>query len=414
MAFEIYDPKNEIENKIKSVPSRSNIANTISSATGVAARAFEGAAGAPGSLAGLATDVGNYLTGGNLGTYEENRKLYPYLPPTISDLRGSTRNLTGQELEPKTENEKSVQNVAEKLGSSAATGVSFIPNVAMSIGGELVKRLTKSLGAPEWVQLGSEIASELFLGHKLNKRGLRNIESKSYNKLNELTDKSKRIESKVPHTKKAIDDILKKSYLGVSTPGKEFAAKKADEFSHKIRNGKVSFEDFWEFKKSLNNLSHEATIPSGAEDYLKSIGKAVKDDINHLAIKNKQYKTLQTADEIKTAFHRADEAAQLINKRVNELTLGDVTKAGLKSLLLPAIGYGASGTGAAAIGLLATPIKSQTKYFYNLIKNSKDAQRMYGKLVVNALKNNIGELDKSLNGFDKLLNKNSKGFEIYD
>ena len=411
MAFEIYDAKNETEKNLKTAPKRSNIANAISDVAGVAARASEGLVGAPGSILGAAYDTADYLSGGRLGSYEQNRGI---LPPSVSELRKGTRKLTGEELEPKTEEQETVHNIAEKLGSGLGSGVTFIPNVAMSIGGELVKNLTKSIGLPKSFQLGSEIASELFLGHKLNKSSLRNLQSSSYNKLNELSPITKNMQSKVPHTKKAIDDLIRQGYKGISTPGKEFAAQKAEEFSYKIRNGEVGFEDFWEFKKALNNLTHEATIPSGAEQYLKQLGGAIKKDVDYLAKKNSTYKTLQTADEIKTAFHRADDAAQLINKRVNELTLGDVTKAGIKSLILPAIGYGTSGIGAAALGVLGTPLKSQTKYFYHLIKNSKDAQRMYGKLVRNALGNNVGALDRSLRDFDVALNKNSKGFEIYD
>jgi hypothetical protein len=412
MAFEIYDAKNETEKKLKSP--RSGIAGAVSDVAGVAARGFEGIVGAPGSIASLGTNVANYLSGDRLGTYEEHRKKHPYLPPTVSDVRQATQKLTGEELEPKSQTQEAVHNVAQKFGSGLATGVAFAPNIAMSIGGELAKQAAKSFGAPESVQMAAEIGSELFLGSKLNQKALKNIASSSYEKLNNLPEKALRLQSEVPNTKKAIDKLIRQGYMGVSTPGKEFAARKADDFAYKIREGKVSFEDLWEFKKALNNLAHEATIPSGAENYLKQIGKAVRSDINQLAKTNPQYKTLQQADEITHAFAKANDAAQLINKRINELTLADVTKAGIKSLILPAIGYGASGPGAAAVGLLGTPIKSQSKYFYNLIKSSKDAQKMYGKLVLNALRNNVDSLDKSLKGFDQALNKNSKGFEIYD
>jgi hypothetical protein len=407
MPFDIYEPEEQAK------PENSNVAQAIKGITGVAGRAFEGAVGAPGSLASIGTSLANALTGGRVGTYEEARQKYPYLPPTVDELRSATQRLTGQELEPESSTQEAIQNVAQKFGTGLSTGLGFVPNVAMSIGGEIAKQTAKKFGAGPNLQTAVEIGSELFLGSKLAQRGLEKLRLSSYDKLNNLSPAERTIKTAVPHTEKALKEIIHKSNLGLSTPGKEFAQRRAEEFVDKIQKGNISFEDFWEYTKSLNNLSYEATIPSGTKQYLEPLMKAARKDISELSKKVPVYKTLKTANEINYATNAAKEASQLINKRLDGLTVSDVTKSLIKSLILPAIGYGTSGKAAALVGGALTLGKKQYDFFKTLISNSSDAQKAYGNLIKYALQNNANGLDKAIKNFDRVLEKESK-YEIYD
>lgn len=122
------------------------------SAVTIPTNIVSGALGSIPSIASLGGNILNYLSGGNIPTYEQAQNKIP-LPPTEEQYQTGFEKLTGGRFKPQTPGEEIVQNIASDVGG-------FLPTLLFGGAGPALARLGKYGKIATAANIGSKAVGE--------------------------------------------------------------------------------------------------------------------------------------------------------------------------------------------------------------------------------------------------------------
>lgn len=222
-------------------------------------RVGEQIAGFPGDIFSLINDyiarpAVEFATGQPGVSYEETY-LGKALPPT-SEHRKRTTAVFGKYIEPQNKVENFIDNIAQDataiafpIGKVAKFGKTVVSSIAKSIGanlgGEFVKDLTSDEKKGAYGKLGS-----LFLLSLVDKPRAAKVVGEMYKPLQDQVVNLAPVDARVLENN--LLNLKGRMQKGTIAPSEKFIIDEVDAILPKIQNGKISPEELWAVKRSLN------------------------------------------------------------------------------------------------------------------------------------------------------------------
>lgn len=415
------------------------------------ARGIESIAGLPGDIVSSLQSGLNYLTGTSIPSTEEKRQkekaidkrqqelkakgekeelTFPefieYIKPNVlkkglgeGELLPTsqaikekiTKPLTGEHLEPRGKGEKFYDDVISDLSTLALPikgKAPFIKAAATALGANTASWLAKEAGAGPLGQAGAKMATVI----GSNMIGFRRNMIKKQDQLYDIAENVLKPTDVGDATKlnDAIKDIsnLKPGHRRI----KDFLAPHIEDISKDIHKNKISIQNTWEIKKSLNNVLKNAEVDKEfakeVVPYIKRLVGETKNILDNFGKNNKAFgQPFKIAEDIHTGLNQASSINKFLQKTINPNVLsnsaakilifgGPFAKAGLPGLAK-----------AAAVGYTA---KHGVRAF-EFLKNSKEAQKEMGKLIAAAVSKSAPLVAKHATNLDKIANKKYPEFK---
>lgn len=374
-----------------------------------ASRVGEQIAGAPGDIFSLINDfiakpVTEKITGKPGVSYEETA-LGKVLPPT-SKHREATKSTFGEYTEPQNKVEKFVDDVFQdatsiaipgvkgaKLGSKAlkSLAISSIANTA----GAGIQDITADESKASMAKLGS-----LFMLSMLDKPKAAQAVGELYKPLSDKVGKLSPVNAS--RLEDTLQNLQGKVSKGTLAPSEKFVFDEAGEILSKIKNGKITPEELWAVKRSLNEKltkilfeTPEKAVQARARKLAKQI---IRETDTALAQTAKQdpnfYKDLKKADRAFGVIADSNWVAKYIEKNAKYNPVSH----GIMEML-----RGSVGSNAAAAVL---PYQA-AKILYRISKSPVLAKH-YAKTIGAAAKEDSIIMNRELRKLDKELQKEEK------
>lgn len=373
------------------------------------ARVGEQIAGAPGDIFSLINDyiarpAVEFATGEKGVPYEET--LLGKVLPTTEQHRKATTAAIGKYIEPQNKIEKFMDEViqdATALGipglKAGKLGKTAFRSLAKSTGANVLGDLAKDITADEkkgaYTKLGS-----LFLFSLFDKPRAAKAISELYKPLEKKVQNLRPVNA--TGLEAELQNLRSKVTKGTVAPSEKFVVDEVDALLSKIKNGKITPEEAWASKRSLNEkLSKilfdipEKTDQARARKLAGNISGYLDNVLKETAKQDpKFYKDLKATNK---AFGTIAESNWVSRSLEKNLKYNPVT-AGLIHLF-----HGPIGT---AVGVAAFPYAA-TKVLYRISK-SPELAKYYIKTISAAAREDSIVMNEELKKLDKALQKHEK------
>jgi len=395
---------------------RSNIGKQGKALSSAFGRGVEGLAGVPGDLASLGISAANFaankLTGHEI---PGSQKVQEYLPGH-ENLRKAGKYLFGNEFEPENGEDSFWDKVASDFGSylSPVGGATKIGTAATrALAGNVASEGAKAAGFGQTGQAIAKLVTNLGSMFPGSTRYFNNKSAQAYDAAKAAIPEGAITNAK--DLEKNLFDFEKEFVFkgDSSTPAKQFLKQRVNAIGNKIANDNVSVEEIWELKRDFNQLWKNGEVPQEAKHAFGKLINTLGDTLQEYGKDNIEFgKNFNLAEDIYKGFRQMDDISKFIVKNTNVTKL---LKRGVKSptahALLGGLGAGtayaipgsvaakaAIGTG---LGGIALGVGQAVKYG-NFIKNSKDAQKVYGDILKGAIAKDAVAVSKNIKKFDKI------------
>ena len=305
--------------------------------------------------------------------------------PTSQDIREAHKPITGEYLEPQTENERTADELTHDFTSIALpTGIlskgSFLKNMAKVVGvvglGQTAKQGAKVLGYEEQ---GQNIAKTgaMLLASLINPNGAKKLASDLYAKSEQAIGPE--VMGNATALEKEMQALNVKMSLGTVSNSEKAIIDETNAILNKIKDGKMSYQEAVAAKRSINEKA-ESFLYSSAGKLEKAKARKFYNKINyHLKtfIKTAEkehpefYQAHSQADEITGTMHQSKKVSNMIMNHLGIATSLGISPA-VTQLLGPVENIATLGVGAAALKtgeLLFRVVKSPVlrKYYLNAV-----------------------------------------------
>jgi hypothetical protein len=410
MPYEIYDSPEEMRSESPYKPQVSKgLKYGVRTGLRTAARAGEAALGLPGDIASTGLSLLNKAV--NVPHLETIQGVLP----TSSNIKENvTKRLTGEYLEPQTKGEELYDDIVSDIASlmlPIGGKIPFKRAIGTALGGNLAGFLTKKITGSEIAGEGVKIGTMLLGSSAGGRRALTKQMKKSY-PVSEALAKGEKLN--IEGVPRKLKEFKRELRLAPEDVQKHLAPEVAS-IEKEISRGQVSLGTGVKLKKKINSAYENA--PKGSDHYLNELNGIMKSSIKKGSkIYPEFMKEFTKADDIATGLKRASEATQFLNKYINKSTIGSPLVLGLLFHVFKPLSNTAIGVGS---GLLGSAIAGRELFrTLDFLKNSKEAQKYYAKIMKNALIGNAATLAKDVAKLDYLANKyekdNAQGYEVYD
>lgn len=375
-----------------------------------ASRIGESIAGFPGDIFSLVNEfiakpAVEFATGKPGVSYEET-PLGKVLPTTATH-RKRLESAFPKTLKPQNEIEKFSDQVVSDAASifsgsgEAKLGKNILSGLLKSLGanttGALVGDLTKNESASEATKLGT-----LLLLSTFDKPAAAKHVSQLYKPLEEKASKLAPVRADKLETD--LNLLKQKMLKGTLAPSEDFVVKEIDAVLQKISNGKITPEEAWASKRSLNEKLTKFLydIPKKTDQArARKLAQRISHSLDDVLLETKNqdpkfYKDLKSANK---AFEAIAKSSKLTNWAENNLKHSPLTVGLVHFFGLPGV--------AQAGGALLAPYEA-TKILYRIHK-SPELRKYYAQTLKAMAQENAPVFNKSIKKLDdKLQEEESK------
>lgn len=375
----------------------------------VAARAIEQTVGLPGDIFSLlnrfvAGPISEKITGEKAVPYEETT--LGKILPTTSTHRENIKSLTGGFLEPKNEIERFADDVITdttalllpiktKVPFKRTFSRAFSTSLGANALGEGAKDLTGDEAKGSYAKMGS-----LFLLSLLNKPSAAKFAGDLYKEAEAAIPSNAQVNASNLVT--SLNNLKNKMSKGTLAPSEKFIIDESDAILSKVKNGKISPEEAWASKRSLNEKL-EKVLYDTPQKAAQARARKFAGSIQH-ELKNVLQDYGKTNPKFYENFKKAEEAfgtigqSNLISKFVDKNLKYSPLTAGLLHLFHGPIGASAAAT--------AIPYQG-AKLLYRISK-SPTLAKYYTNVVRSAAKEDAISFNKELQKLDEAFQKEEK------
>lgn len=328
--------------------------------------------------------------------------------PTSTKLREITKKITGDTLEPQTENEErwstAVADLVDLVNPASLGGkLKFGRALALTTTGNVAAKLAHELGFGETGEAVSKLGVMGITGLLGGRKQLTNKMGQLYDTVEKSIPEGNTVSSKgLSH---ALDELTKFSKSGdINDANRTFIASKVGSVKNHIKRGRIPTQEVWNLKKDLNSQFATAPIDSKGQ---KQLGKLIGSLNETLDTAGKSggidISSLRQADDIWKGLHDSWAITDWLKNHVRFDTLKN-------PLLKLAIGYPLYHTygaqGVLAAGAAGVGVREVTK-FANFLAKSPQARKHYKGMLTAALKKSpviasreAAKLDKEITDYE--------------
>lgn len=373
-----------------------------------ASRIGEQIAGAPGDIFSLVNEyiakpATEYITGEKGVPYEETQ--LGKLLLTTQEHKRRTQKSFGEVVKPKNDVEKFIDNVVQDAtaiaipGPKGNIGKNIFSSLAKATGanlvGEEIKDLTKDEQKSAYGKMGT-----LFLLSMVDKPRAAESVAKLYSPLQEKVQKLSPVSAETLENN--LTNLKNKMLKGTQAPSEQFVINEVDAVLSKIKDGKISPEELWATKRSLNEKLSKVLfdIPNkGDQQRARKLAKGITYELKETLSETKKqdpkfYKDLQRADKAFETISKSNFVANYIeeNLRYTPMT----------SNLLHIFGPNVGGGFATAV------LPYQTMKILYRVSKSPELSRHYLKALSAAGMEDAAILNREMKKLDQGLEKQEK------
>lgn len=373
-------------------------------------RISEQIAGLPGDVFSLineyiAKPVTEKITGKEGIPYEET--LLGKVLPTTEKHREATKSAFGEYTEPQNKIERFIDDLIQDATAIAVPGAKVSKvgkkigtSLAISIGANTAKELVQDLTADEKKGAYAKLGSLMMLSFFDKPSAAKSV--------GELY---KTVENRLPSLKPVnatglesrLVNLQKKLSKGTKAPSEKFVIDEAQDVLEKIKNGKITPEEAWASKRSLNEKLSKVLydIPKKgdqirAKSLANEISHSLQDVLKEIVPQDpKLYKDLKAADK---AFSTIAKSNIISNFIENNLRASPASTA-----LLHILGTGLPSKGIAPIA----GVYEIGKALYRFSKSPVLAKH-YVNIIAAAAQENAGVMNREIKKLDKEMQKQEK------
>lgn len=180
-------------------------------------------------------------------------------PPSSEQLRGLTKEFTGEKFEPRSEEEQSLQDIASSFGSlfNPAKGAKgWLVPIGQAVTGEAAKEGIKKLEGSGFQQEASKMAA-MFLIDVASRGNAKKFAQGLYKEAqavqpNAVIDFSNNL--------RALDAQAVRLGKGLSTPNKAQILKPLEELRAKASSGQIPLEELIEARRNINEIRRQPAL----------------------------------------------------------------------------------------------------------------------------------------------------------
>lgn len=264
------------------------------------------------SILGASSDVIKFLAHLVQVPAEARNKI-----PSTDAFKKYIQQFTGESLDPSNSGEEIAGNVAERIGSIAGLGGarSAVSGVLVPIAGETVRQSLKYGGAPEWLQAGATLLTDLALGSRgaKNPREAARMFHNEADKLIPTTDvvDARKLLQKMNNIKTTLS-------RGGTSPAKVAALTKVDEIIDTIskNNGKIPAKELYAFRTSVNDIMGDPKELEGAKRILIGLNGMLNKELDLYGKQNPSaIKILREGDQIIQGLADSKKATEFLRAK---------------------------------------------------------------------------------------------------
>jgi len=352
--------------------------------TRTASRIAETIGGIPGDISDLIQSgifAGLEKLVGEEATPEVRKKSSQNRLPTTSELRETTKKLSKGFTEPKSEEERKIDEYTETVASLFGP-MKFRKALGVALTGSLAKEGLELIGTKKNTQELGKLGT-IFLSTLYNPKGSLKYSDKQYEIANAL---SKGASIDAHHFQGHLINMLNDLKKGVSTPGKDAVIKPTQQLIDKVKGGKILVQDLTSAKRDISSLIGDFKTVKGERKLLKKLGKEVDLAIKPYERINPPFsKAYRPANEIHGAVKEGNKASNFIKRTLGtKSVLGAIAGEailGHPELILPTVGT--------ATGVMGT---AKIIDFVTRLKKSPKLREYYIKAMIAAAKEDVGAL----------------------
>jgi hypothetical protein len=323
--------------------------------------------------------------------------------PTTLELRNVSKEMFGEEFEPKGATEEKIGKTFEDIGTLLFPVGEFkiMRPVLTGIGKNIAGQIGESI-AGEKGRVYGELGA-LFVGAAIKRPGANTVVNKLYEEARDLRNSDTIVSaSKLSESISSVEKELLKGSKSAASKTKSLGMIK--DIKEKIKSSEITISELEAFKRDINEASGSAKIweegiQAGKRNKssLKKLGKSIDDTIENYGKKNPEYlKKYRAANNAASAVYGGQSAANFAEQCMRQKGIGvsDLTKA-IFEIRHPISSF--------VIG----PIKNLFKYTNEVIK-SPELRKHYINIVKSAAKEDAALTTHYLKKFDKEVNKQAK------
>jgi hypothetical protein len=237
--------------------------------------------------------------------------------PSTENFKKYLEELTGESLQPSNFGEEVAGNIAERVGTVAGLGGARTAASAflVPVAGETVRQTLKAGGAPEWLQTGATLLTDLFLGSRgsPSPREAARISHREADRLIPATDS-------IDGTRllNEMNKIRTDLTRGGTSPAKTAALTKTQEIIDTInRNGgRMPAKEAFAFRTSVNDITGDPTLLQGAKRYLSAINRSMNRELDVYGLQNpKAIEALREGDRLVQGLANSRKATEFLRAK---------------------------------------------------------------------------------------------------
>jgi len=369
-----------------------------------AARAAEAVAGLPGDILSSGLGLGNLGVSALTGSPSEAvSKLQKGVSNTITSgalRKNITERLLPEEYsQPSGKIESFLDDIVSDVTSLLTGKVPLGQSLLRSFAGNISQEAVKALGGGDTAQVAAKLGAMTLAGVPGTRKSIEKFANTAYGN----------VEKGIKGKKVSADSLFKVAEKihdsAGSSPHSDLIKKQAKQVLDSIEKvgGKriISADKAWNIGKDNNAWLRNKNIPEGAAPYLGELVEASKNATRDAAKSAGVITDFNAAEEIWKGLRNRSAIGSFLDKHVKI----DSIKNPLTKALLFHQGLSILGPKGVALGVGAAYVSREASKLYDLLSQSKAAQRIYGDVIVNALKGNSAALIKNVARLDKEISR---------
>lgn len=330
--------------------------------------------------------------------------------PTSKDVReGVTKRLTGEHLEPQSENEaigdSFVQDAVTLFLPGPKGKAAFAKAMGISAGANLAHKGVKELGGSETQQEYAKAGTMLLLS-LFGRNGFRGAQ----NHVNDLYQKAEKLlppgaTADATKLTKNLTDLRNKMTKGTVAPSEKFVIDEIDAVLGKVKNGQIPVDEAWASTRSINEKLQNIvfnTQEKAGKARARKLAKQINSDLNEVIAdygktNPKFYKAFSEAQQGFGALGQSKTVSNFISKHAKTYAPHSAMGLLLTAVTSPATAAYTLATGVASAAALKTgeliyrigksPVLQ--KYYINVLKDAAIQDAV-------AMNKNLESLEKKL------------------
>jgi hypothetical protein len=326
--------------------------------------------------------------------------------PTSENLRGITKELTGEQLEPQSEDEKTLHELFGDIGSlfdPKRQANKWLVPIGQAIAGQGTKKAVEALEGSEGEQGIAKIGATLLIdlatrGNAAKHTGQLYKNAQAVQPKNAIVDFSKGLNR--------FDDQLSRLEKGFNTPNKAQILSPLRQIYDKAASGGIALDDLIEARRNINELRRQPALRELAKSDKKLV-RAGLNEIDHSLNEAINDYGKQHAPEWLKAYRTANESARGLAASEE---IKDFVKNNVKNPLLagPAgilFGIGSAFPFGTASAIGATLATAQTAMLTQRVMQNPTLRKYYLEVVSESLAGNAAAANRAFKNLNEGVEK---------